>query len=105
MGGALLENLVVAEVFKTGLHRGEEPALYFWRTAAGSEVDLVVETPAGPIPIEIKASATARPDMARGVSAFRRDFGARAGNGCVIYTGSVTLPLGDNTRALPLAAL
>ena len=36
MGGALMENLVVAELFKTSLHRGEEPSDDFWRTAAGS---------------------------------------------------------------------
>ncbi len=41
MSGALMENLVVAELYKTSLHRGEEPALYFWRTAAGAEVDAV----------------------------------------------------------------
>jgi predicted AAA+ superfamily ATPase len=105
MGGALLENLVVAELFKTYLHRGEEPAMYFWRTAAGAEVDLVIESQAGLIPIEVKSSATARPEMARGISAFRRDFGERASNGYVIYTGPIALPLGDGTRALPLAAL
>ena len=105
MGGAILENLVVAELFKTSLHRGEEPGMYFWRTAAGSEVDLVIDRQAGLIPVEIKASATARPDMARGIAAFRRDFGDRAGNGFVIYTGPVLLPLGDGTRAFPLAAL
>jgi hypothetical protein len=105
MGGALVENLVVAELFKTSLHRGEEPALYNWRTAAGSEVDLVIDRQAGLIPVEIKASATARPDMARGIAAFRRDFGDRAGSGYVIYTGPITLPLGDSTRALPLSEL
>jgi hypothetical protein len=68
-------------------------------------VDLVIESQAGLIPIEIKASATARPDMARGIVAFRRDFGERAANGYVIYTGPVALPLGDGTRALPLIAL
>ncbi|MGC8781443.1 MAG: DUF4143 domain-containing protein [Anaerolineae bacterium] len=64
-GGALLENLVVAELFKASRHRGEEPAMYFWRTAAGLEVDLIIETQAGPVPIEIKASSTARPEMAK----------------------------------------
>ncbi len=39
MGGAIFENLVIADLYKTYLHRGEEPPLYYWRTAAGSEVD------------------------------------------------------------------
>ena len=105
MGGALVENLVVAELFKTSLHRGEEPRMTFWRTAAGSEVDLIVETQSGLVPIEIKASATARPDMAREINAFRRDFGDRATNGYVIHPGRIALPLGGGTLAWPLAAL
>jgi hypothetical protein len=56
------------------------------------------------IPTEIKASATARPDMGRGIEAFRRDYGDRAGNGYVIYPGPVALPLGGGTVAPPLAA-
>jgi predicted AAA+ superfamily ATPase len=105
MGGALLENLVVAELFKTGLHRGEELALYFWRTAAGAEVDLIVETQSGLIPIEIKAAATARPEMAREIATFRRDFADRATNGYVIHPGPAALPLGGGVLAWPLAGL
>jgi predicted AAA+ superfamily ATPase len=105
MGGALVESLVVAELFKTSLHRGEEPALYFWRTAAGAEVDLVVETPSGLIPIEIKAAATARPEMAREIVAFRRDFADRMANGYVIHPGHAVLPLGEGVLAWPLARL
>ncbi len=104
MGGAIFENLVVAELFKTSLHRGQEPGLYFWRTAAGSEVDLVIESQSRLIPIEIKASATPRPEMAREIAAFRRDFD-RAGNGYVIHAGQMALPLGEGTLALPFAAL
>jgi predicted AAA+ superfamily ATPase len=105
MGGALLENWVVAELYKASLHRGEEPALYFWRTAAGVEVDVIVETAAALIPIEIKASATARPEMAYGITGFRRDFGDRAAPGYVIHPGSAPLPLSEGALAWPLAAL
>ena len=105
MGGAIFENLVVAELVKTLLHRGEEAPLYFWRTAAGSEVDLVLESQSGLIPIEIKQSATPRPDMAKEINAFRRDFGDRVGKGYVIHAGSMILPLGEGTVALPFAAL
>jgi hypothetical protein len=43
--------------------------------------------------------------MARQIAAFRRDFGDRAGNGYVIHAGSMALPLGGGTLALPFAAL
>jgi hypothetical protein len=105
MGGPIFENLVVAELYKTFLHRGEEPAMFFWRTAAGDEVDLVLETQAGVIPIEIKASATPRAEMAASIAKLRRDFGDRAVSGNVVHAGRIVLPLGGGTLAIPAAAL
>lgn len=105
MAGALMENLVVAELFKTGLHCGDEPAIYFWRTAAGAEVDVIVERGTQLVPVEIKLSATPRPEMAREIVAFRRDFGDRAAGGYVIHPGKNVLPLGGGVLAWPLAAL
>lgn len=105
MGGAIFENLVVAEVYKTTLNQGEEPSFYFWRTASGSEVDLVVESQSKLIPIEIKLSATPRPEMAREIANFRRDFGNRAANGYVVHPGKIVLPLGGGAIALPFAEL
>ncbi|MEW6756565.1 MAG: DUF4143 domain-containing protein [Candidatus Latescibacterota bacterium] len=43
---------------RTLVHRGEEPRLYFWRTSAGTEVDIVVDTGGRLVPIEVKLSAT-----------------------------------------------
>jgi predicted AAA+ superfamily ATPase len=105
MGGAIFENLVIAEIFKTVLNRGEEPALFFWRTASGSEVDLVVKSQSGLIPVEIRLSATPRIEMAREITRFRQDFGDRASDGYVVHAGQVTLPLGDGVIALPFASL
>jgi hypothetical protein len=42
--GALWENWVIAEVAKHNLLRGGSGELYFWRSRAQSEVDLVVKT-------------------------------------------------------------
>jgi predicted AAA+ superfamily ATPase len=102
MGGAIFENLVVTELFKIFNHRGEEPTLYFWRTAAGAEVDLIIESQGKLIPLEIKQSGTPRPDMAKDVQSFQRDFATRTGKGFVIHSGRITLPLGNNVVALPL---
>ncbi len=105
MGGAIFENLVIADVYKTFLHRGEEPSLYYWRTVAGSEVDLVIETQTGLVPIEIKLSATPRPEMARELLAFQRDFKDKALPGYVVCQGSMALPLGPGVTTLPLEQL
>jgi hypothetical protein len=105
MGGAIFENLVAAELYKSFVHRGEEPALYFWRTAAGAEVDFILDTQGQLIPLEAKLSATPRPEMARNSINFRRDFGERAAAGYVIHPGDTLLPLGEGVIALPFDRL
>src|SRR5665648_956113 len=54
MAGAIMETAVVAELTKAYLHSGDEPRLAFWRTARGSEVDIVVEDQLRLYAIEVK---------------------------------------------------
>lgn len=105
MGGAIFENLVISDLYKTYLHRGEEPAMYYWRTVAGSEVDVIIETQSGLVPLEIKLSQTPRLEMAKELHAFQRDFKENALPGYVIYPGNTALPLGEGVTALPLNRL
>ena len=105
MGGAIFENLVASELYKTILHQGDEPKLYFWRTASGSEVDLILETQRKLVPIEVKLSATPSPEMAREIARFRKDFGDQVGQGYVIYPGDTMLPLGEGNVAMPFSGI
>ena len=105
MGGAIFENMVIADLYKSFLHRGEEPPLYYWRTVAGSEVDLIIDTQSGLVPIEIKLSETPRPEMAKELHAFQRDFKKKALPGYVIHPGNTVLPLGQGVASLPLSRL
>jgi len=105
MGGAIFETAVVAEIVKTIIHRGEEPQVYFWRTASGTEVDLVVETGGRLVPIEVKLSATPRPPMAAGIRTFQQMFGDRATGGYVVHPGDIRLPLAPGVIAVPFAEL
>jgi predicted AAA+ superfamily ATPase len=105
LGGAIFETAVLLEIVKAFVNRGEEPQIYFWRTSAGVEVDLVVEAGGELIPIEVKLSATPRPAMASGIRTFQQDLGAKAGKGFVVHPGDVRLPLSPNVVALPIADL
>lgn len=105
MAGALFENAVVADVYKTLLHRGTEPRLYFWRTASGREVDLLIEEQGQLTAVEAKLTATPRPEIAAQIHALRDDLGKRVGRGYVIHPGDVELPLGRNVTAMPFGAL
>jgi predicted AAA+ superfamily ATPase len=105
MGGAIFENLVAVELYKTLTQRGEEPAMYFWRTAAGLEVDLIIETQGKLVPIEVKLTATPRPEMAATIASFNKDYGDRVLPGYVVHPGKTVLPLGQGVIALPFAML
>lgn len=105
LGGVLFETAVITEVVKTLAHRGLEPQVYFWRTAAGQEVDLIVDTGEQLIPIEIKLNATPHPAMTAGIVAFQELFGRRAGPGWLVHPGDTQLPLAPAVRSLPFAEL
>jgi hypothetical protein len=103
--GGIMESLVVSEVYKAMLHMGIPPRIHFWRTSAGSEVDLVVEFAGKLVPLEIKLSATPRPEMAASIRTFQHDLGEMALPGYVIHPGDAILPLGGGVTALPFSAL
>lgn len=105
MAGAVFETAVLSEILKTLRGRGEEPQVHFWRTATGTEVDFVVESGGRLVPIEVKSSATPRPEMASGVNAFRRDHARTAAPGFVVHTGDLSLPLTPGVTAIPFAWL
>ncbi|MFZ5453755.1 MAG: ATP-binding protein [Thermodesulfobacteriota bacterium] len=105
MGGAIFETAVLTEIVKTISHRGQEPQVYFWRTAAGAEVDIVVAEDRRLIPLEVKLSATPRPSMARNLTTFQKDLQDRAAPGYVIHPGEVRLPLAPGVTGLPFNEL
>ena len=105
MGGPIMETAVLAEIVKALTHRGIDPRVYFWRTSAGAEVDIVVEADGKLVPIEVKLSATPRPAMAASIETFRGDFGKSALPGYVIHAGDIRLPLGAGVTALPFSEL
>jgi len=105
MGGAIFETAVLSELVRTLTHRGEQPQIHFWRTMAGSEIDFIVTTEHGLIPIEVKLSATPRSAMASTIQTFQRDLGKSVLPGYVVHPGNTRLPLGQHTTAIPFAIL
>ncbi len=105
MAGAILETAVVNEVVATLTHRGLVPEVYFWRTSAGVEVDLLVQVSGRLIPIEVKTSATPRPALAASIRKLQNDLGEKVAPGYVIFPGRGQLPLGPGVTALGFGEL
>ncbi len=68
MRGAVFENFVIAELAKTCHHGGAEPQLAFWRDHRGNEVDLVIRTGAGAVPVELKSGTTVATSFFKGLN-------------------------------------
>ena len=71
MRGAVFENLIIADLMKRGFHTGTEPRLTFWRDHRGNEIDLLVNTPAGPVPVELKSGTTIASSFFKGLRYWR----------------------------------
>jgi len=105
MGGTIFETAVLSEIVRTLTHKGIQPEVYFWRTFAGSEVDFIVNTEHGLIPIEAKISATPNPSMASKIQTLQKDLGDDVQQGYIVHPGDVRLPLGQRVTAIPFADL
>ena len=75
LAGPLFENFCIQETVKIYLHRGERPPLFYLRTAAGLEVDLLVERTFGKVvPVEIKLNKTPSASLASSLLKFAKAF-------------------------------
>jgi uncharacterized protein len=86
--GSIFETLIISELLKSRLNRGERPAFYFWRDSNGNEVDLLVEQGTKLMPIEIKSGKTLTRDSFAGLEKWRDLAGDRAVRSSLIYGGS-----------------
>jgi len=105
LAGGMVETAVVSELVKAAFSKGEEPRVYFWRTSAGVEVDFVVETERGLVPIEVKATGTPTPSMAAAITVFQKDLRESATAGWLVHTGESRLPLRFGVTAVPFREL
>lgn len=105
LGGPIFETAVLSEIVRTFISRGEEPRVYFWRTATGVEVDFLVEIAGAIVPIEAKLTATPLPAMAKGIVSLREDLGECVQPGYLIHGGDQRLPLVPGVTSLPLSAM
>ena len=104
--GPLLESFVAQELRKQITWSSVRPKLFYYRTAAGREVDFVLEGAGGQlVGIEVKASATLDRRDFRGLDDLAQATSKRFHRGILLYTGSEVIPFAQNLHALPVSAL
>ena len=100
-GGAHLENLVLHDLLAWRDARLDPAEIFYWRTAIGEEVDLVIESGGRLLPIEVKASARPRLADTMHLRAFRAEYGKDARAGLLLHTGATLEWLSPDVLAAP----
>jgi predicted AAA+ superfamily ATPase len=106
LAGTVLENFVLMELRKQCTWSQTRPELYYWRTASGQEVDIVLENRMGKVAgIEVKAAATLGERDVSGLRALADAVGRNWVRGIVIYTGTEVIPFSANLHGVPISRL
>lgn len=98
--GAIFETLVLSELHKNFVHRGERPEIYFWRDAAGHEVDFMIEAGREQIMVEAKSAQTVADDFFDGLKHLRRLSAPSRGRQALVYGGNQAY-IRDNVAVYP----
>ncbi|MBC7092526.1 ATP-binding protein [Candidatus Bipolaricaulota bacterium] len=99
--GAHLENLVLHDLLCWRDARTERAEIFYWRTAAGQEVDFVVESNGRLLPIEVKATTRPRLADVAALRAFRAESGDACRAGLLLHTGTKLEWLTTDVLAAP----
>jgi uncharacterized protein len=104
--GHLVETFAVGEILKQVSWWDAPVAVGHFRTAAGEEVDLILERDDGVvIAFEIKAGTRVDGADLAGIRTLRARLGANLGASVVLYTGHLAYTHEDGTTVLPLDTL
>ena len=97
--GASFEGLVIEELAALASRQLIRPELFFWRTQAGAEVDLLIVEGRRILPVEIKLGAAVDPRSVAGLRNCMQDLGLR--RGWVISTSRERRRLSPQVEIVP----
>ena len=75
--------------------------IHHWRTTTGNEVDFVIESKSGLVPIEVKATENPRIRDTVGIRSFINEYATDSRAGLLIHAGTETKWLTRDVFAVP----
>lgn len=104
--GHILENFAWGELTKQATWSNTQVKIYYFRTASGIEVDIILEDFMGQVVgIEIKNSDTVSPNDFKGLKHLQQLLGKKFIRGIVLYTGTQYVGAESKLAALPFSSL
>ncbi len=86
--GHFFESFAITEMMKGFYHRGNEPAITFWRDTSGTyEVDAIVKLRSNNFPVEIKTSNQIGPSLFRGIDKWNVSTSGDPDRSFLVYGG------------------
>ena len=99
--GAHLENLVCTDLLAWRELETIRPAMMYWRTSTGEEVDFIIEWKNKLLAVEVKATQNPGYNDAKGLRAFQKEYGKSVAGGLLLYGGKETFWLSEGVLAVP----
>jgi predicted AAA+ superfamily ATPase len=104
--GQVLETFVLQELKRLSSWHSEPLAFHHFRDKEGNEVDIVMERADGTCAgVEVKSSATIRPEDFKGLKMLRDGAGRRFAAGVILHDGETSLRFEENLFSVPISAL
>lgn len=88
--GNLFENMIVVDILKYRFNKGKKNNLNFFRDSTGNEVDLIYNSGANFLPIEIKSSETFSSEFLKGLNVLKKVFTDYPFGRLIVYAGQQT---------------
>ncbi|MBS1938621.1 MAG: ATP-binding protein [Bacteroidetes bacterium] len=101
--GHSFEGLVIEELIALANDTLVRPEVFFWRTQAGAEVDLLIRNGNRILPVEIKLGSTVDPHGLRGLQQCMADLGLK--RGWVVNTAGERRLLAPGIEQVPWSAI
>jgi len=90
LAGALFETLIISNIIKQNHHTYQLREYWFWRDAAGHEIDLLTQRGDSFDIFEVKAARTLKPRLFKGLHDFAKIAEGRVKSQTLIYGGADT---------------
>ena len=93
--GAIFESFVASELIKAFAAMRRDAPLFFWRDAAGREIDILIDAGERLIPLEIKSGQTVPPDALRTLAWWTSIPANPNQGGVLVHGGNERFALGE----------
>jgi uncharacterized protein len=101
VSGAHLENIICTDLLAWREAQSTRPAILYWRTSSGDEVDFVIEWQGRLLAVEVKSTTNPGYNDSKGLRSFLHEYGSTALGGLLLHGGDSIFWIAAGVLAVP----